>query len=310
MMPKVSVLIPVFNAERFVAESVGSILRQTFRDFELIAIDDGSIDDSNKILTECARTDSRIRVKSRPNLGIVATLNEALGLARGKYVARMDADDVCVQERLAVQVAVMDANDELVALGSNSIVTDPDGRRLGTFAVPLSHEELDSAHLEGRSSIHHPSVIMRTDALRTVGGYREGFCPAEDLDLWIRLAEVGRIANVPEPLLIRRLTLDGIVATRSHEQEDTVRRILTDAWRRRGLTGQPNFPRIKQTSLAGRYRLWSHVALEDRQPTLANEYAKRALANEPYNPRSWLALFRSVFAAKGFPHRALSGSAS
>lgn len=287
MTPKVSVLMPVFNAERYVEQTLGSILGQTFRDFELIAIDDGSSDNSPEILNDCARGDRRVRLVSRPNKGIVGTLNEGLSLAQGKYVARIDADDTCDSARLAIQVERMDADQGLVALGSNSVVTDPDGRRLGTFPVPLTHEEIDAAHLKGSSSIHHPSVMMRTDALKRVGGYREGFCPAEDLDLWIRLAEVGQIANLPDPLLIRRLTLDGLVATRSHQQTQVIRQILIDAWDRRNLPGEPEFPRYKPVSIARRYRQWSWLALNDGQTELAKKYAAKALAHEPYHPNSW-----------------------
>jgi glycosyltransferase involved in cell wall biosynthesis len=306
--------MPVFNAERYVEQTLGSILGQTFQDFEFIAIDDGSSDNSLKILKDYARRDCRVRLISRPNKGIVTTLNEGLSLAGGKYVARIDADDTCDKRRLAIQVERMDANQELVALGSNSIVTDPDGRRLGTFPVPLTHEEIDAAHLKGRSSIHHPSVMMRTYALTRLGGYREGFCPAEDLDLWIRLAEVGRLANLPAPLLTRRLTLDGLVATRSHQQTNIIRQILIDAWGRRNLPGQPEFPRYRPVSIAARYRLWSWLALNDRQPELAKEYAKKAVVREPFHPNSWRFLVcaiggalspqarwptRSIFGGKG-----------
>jgi glycosyltransferase involved in cell wall biosynthesis len=283
----VSVLMPVFNAERYIEQTLRSVFRQTLRDFEFIAIDDGSNDNSLKILKDYARHDRRLRVISRPNKGIVATLNEGLSLAGGKYVARIDADDTCDERRLAMQVERMDAEQELVALGSNSIVTDPDGRRLGIFAVPLTHEEIDAAHLKGQSSIHHPAVMMRTDKLKRVGGYREGFCPAEDLDLWIRLAEVGRVANLAEPLLTRRLTLDGLVATRSHQQENTIRQILIDAWARRNLPGQPHFLRYKPVSIAKRYRLWAWLAINDGHPELAREYARKAVAREPYHPSSW-----------------------
>src|SRR5579871_2870885 len=103
--PAVSVLLPVYNGERFLAAAVRSVLEQTFSDFELIAIDDGSTDGSRAILEDFARRDARVRVISRPNSGIVGALNDALAQARGEFAARMDADDLCLSGRFAAQVA-------------------------------------------------------------------------------------------------------------------------------------------------------------------------------------------------------------
>ncbi len=285
--PRVSVLMPVYNAERYVGQTIDSILSQTFTDFEFIAIDDGSTDDSLAVVQRYAARDARLRVVTRPNQGIVATLNESIELARGTYLARIDSDDASDPRRFALQVARLDAEPDLMCLGSNSIVTDPDGRPIGSYPVPLDHITIDAAHLAGASSIHHPAVMMRADAVRRVGGYRQGFCPAEDLDLWIRLAEVGQVANLPEPLLIRRLTLDGLVATKEHLQQQTVQRILTDAWVRRSLPGQPPTIQRNAITLAERYRQWAWLAIKGGHRNTARRYAGLAVRHEPFHKASW-----------------------
>jgi glycosyltransferase involved in cell wall biosynthesis len=287
MTPKVTVLMPMYNAERYVEQTIVSIQRQTLQDFEFIIVDDGSTDASRRIVERCARQDARLHLITQQNRGIVSALNAGLRRVRTPYVARIDSDDTCDERRLELQWSRLEADRDLVVLGSNSIVTDPQGNRLGTFSVPLTHEAIESAHLQGWSSIHHPSAMIRTDALKRVGGYREGYCPAEDLDLWIRLAEIGKVANHPEPLLTRRLTVDGLVASRSAEQEATIRRILIETWTRRGLAGVPRCPRVRASTTAGLYRSWAWIAIADGQMAMARRYAREAIVREPFRPNGW-----------------------
>src|SRR5438552_5575639 len=171
--PAVTVLMPVYNADRFVAETVETILAQTFNDFEFLIIDDGSTDRSLEILQSYANRDPRIRLISRPNTGYVVALNEGLELARGECVARIDAADPADPRRLEFQVARMRQEPELVALGSNALAIDADGLPLGDYSVPLTHEEIEASHLQGSSAIHHPAVMLRPGAVKQVGGYRK-----------------------------------------------------------------------------------------------------------------------------------------
>ena len=128
--PRVSVALPVHNCERYVAEAIESILAQTFTDFEFLIVDDGSTDGTLPILNRFAARDSRIRVISRPNTGIVGALNEILGLARADLVARMDADDVALPVRFERQVRYLDEHPECVMVGSRVTIIDPDGDAL------------------------------------------------------------------------------------------------------------------------------------------------------------------------------------
>ena len=123
--PTVSVVMTVYNTERYVGEAVGSVLGQTFGDFEFVIVDDGSTDRSTTILKDFAARDPRIRLVSRPNTGIVAAANEGIGLARGRYLARMDSDDVCLPRRFETQVNYLEQHPECVLVGSRVTVVDP-----------------------------------------------------------------------------------------------------------------------------------------------------------------------------------------
>jgi len=202
--PAVSVLMPVYNAGRFLAPALDSILAQTFSDFELIAIDDGSRDASAEVLARLAARDSRIRVFTQENRGIVATLNRALELARAPLVARMDADDLSRPDRFAKQVAFLQGHPEIAAVSSAVDMIDEDGAYLRTDAFPTLPAAIES-ELAHRSCVCHAASMSRTAVLRSVGGYRRPTQYAEDYDLFLRISEVARIANLPDALYSVRL---------------------------------------------------------------------------------------------------------
>ena len=285
--PVVTVLMPVYNAQRYVAQTMDSILAQTFGDFEFLIINDGSTDRSLQILQDYARRDDRIRLVSRPNTGYVVALNEGLELARGQFIARIDADDLADPRRLELQVARMRQEPQLVALGSNAWAMDEDGRMLGDYDVPLTHEQVESAHLLGSSSIHHPAVMLRPDAVKRVGGYRPQLMPCEDFDLWLRLGEVGRLANLPEKLLTKRLFAGSAVATNLAKTEKLVRIALDQAWQRRGLAGEPAVQPRRLLRSVDLYRQWGWMALKAGHVGTSRRYAMRALASRPLESASW-----------------------
>jgi len=285
--PAVTVLMPVYNAERFVKQTVESVLAQTFRDFEFLIINDGSTDRSLEILQDFAQRDARIRLVSRPNTGYVVALNEGLEKARGELLARIDADDLADPRRLELQVARMRAEPQLVALGSNAWAMDEDGRMLGDYDVPLTHEEIEANHLKGSSSIHHPAVMLRPEALKRVGGYRRQFMPCEDFDLWLRLAEVGRLANLPEKLLTKRLLAGSAVASNLAKQEKLVKEIVNETWRRRALPGEPALKPSRLKRPVDLYRQWGWMALRGGHVGTSRRYAARAILSRPLDKESW-----------------------
>jgi glycosyltransferase involved in cell wall biosynthesis len=290
----VSVIMPVYNAEKFVSQTVDCILAQTYRKFEFIIIDDGSTDRSLEILEKYARQDQRIRLVTRPNTGYVIALNEALELVRGPLIARIDADDLCSSQRFEVQVARMEEEPRLVALGSCASAIDEDGNMLGDYSVPLTHEAIEKNHLAGSSSIHHPAVMMRSWAVRKVGGYRPHYKPCEDFDLWLRLAEVGQVANLPEKLLTKRLFANSVVGSSLDVQEKIVRDILGETWQRRGLHGKLKLPTKRIRGRADLYRQWAWMALRRGQVPTSRRYAAKAFFMQPLKLESWRLAFCSL----------------
>jgi glycosyltransferase involved in cell wall biosynthesis len=210
--------MPVYNAERYLAEAMESILGQRYGDFEFLIFDDGSTDRSLEIIR--SYQDPRIRlVRNQKNLGLVATLNRGLELARGAVVARMDADDVALPARLARQLALMEAEPAVVLLGSHVEVIDETGRRVTVWRFPAS-DILIRWTLLFECCFAHSAVMFRREAVRAAGGYTPGI-GAEDYDLWVRLRSAGEFRQIPEALQRHRLRADGLYrrfSDRHHRQ--------------------------------------------------------------------------------------------
>ena len=202
--PAVSVLMPVFNGERFLAEAIDSILGQTFADFELVIVDDGSTDASPAILADYASRDSRIRVLRQANAGIVAALNRGLPECRAPLVARMDADDVSEAPRLAVQIEYLRDHPDVTVVGTAVRLIAESGRPGPVLRWPVAPDAVRKA-LQRGNCLAHPTTVMRKDTVIAAGGYREQLRHAEDYDLWSRLAIRHRLANIPQPLLRYRI---------------------------------------------------------------------------------------------------------
>jgi hypothetical protein len=193
----------VFNGERFLAAAIESVQAQSFDDFEFLILDDGSSDASRAIIAHYAAQDPRIRLIARENRGLIASLNELLALARAPLVARMDADDICLPQRFARQHAFMAAHPEIGVLGTWTEDIDECDAAYPLAAPdhPLDHAGFVAAIDAGAPLLCHPSVMFRRDAVIAIGGYHRAFAHCEDLDLWLRLASVTQIANLPERLL-------------------------------------------------------------------------------------------------------------
>ena len=294
--PAISVVMSVYNGERYVPEAVESILAQTFDDFEFILIDDGSTDGSKGLLDGYARRDPRIRLTSRPNKGLTATLNEGLGMACGEFVARMDADDISLPSRFEKQVAFLRANPDVVCVGARVLRVDPYGSPLSESNHKLTHEEIDGQLMEEGLgwAITHPVAMMRRDAVVKVGGYREQFRTSQDLDLWLRLAEVGRLANLPDVLLKYRYHPQSVGFTKFEEQRRVKSIILQDAYTRRGRTPPAEWPTGILTPLpvAEQLRRWARTAMKANNRDAAKKHALAALKREPLALDTWRVVFR------------------
>jgi len=201
--PKVSVVIPVYNRARYVAAAVESVLAQSFTDFELLLINDGSTDGSAEILR--SYSDPRVRlVCNQSNLGIPQTRNMGLRLACGEYLAWLDSDDVAYRDRLNAQVAFLDRHQDYAAVGSWTMAMDERGRRLtGLGLFPISPEEVQS-QLLFHCSLANSSVMARTAILQEYG-YCEQWAVCTDFDLWVRVAGKYKLGNLPRVLVRRRM---------------------------------------------------------------------------------------------------------
>jgi glycosyltransferase involved in cell wall biosynthesis len=216
--PLVSVLMPAYNAEQFIAEAIDSILAQTYTNWELIVINDGSTDRSREIVA--AFTDSRIRlIDNEKNMGIVATLNRAIDAATGDYCARMDADDVCFPERLAVQVRFMERHPDCGICGTWSANSD------GTTSKMHVRNGILKCCVIAQCPFVHPSVMLRTDLLKSVR-YDSNFLYAEDYNLWENLSHRTRMANIPRRLLYYRIFDSSLSHVKAKEYNDSKNEIL------------------------------------------------------------------------------------
>ena len=295
-MPVVSVLMPVYNAERYVGEAVRSILAQTFSDFEFIVIDDGSTDRSGELLSALAAADRRIRLIRRPNTGYLRALNEGLGYCSGEFVARMDADDVSLPERFERQIGYLREHPECLVVGSGMLRMDADGDPICEEPMPTAHEEIEARLLKGLGALPHPSAMIRREAIVAAGGYREAYYGAEDHDLWLRLAERGRLANLPEPLVKCRIHPENFTFV----NEDRTRRVLAgsvaDAYRRRG-QACPNRPLAELSpALAGidRSRAWTRSAIYAGHYRTARKHALAIWKRSPGRWDSWVLLIHAL----------------
>jgi hypothetical protein len=201
--PRVSVVLPVFNGLPYLHAAISSILSQSFTDFELIVIDDGSVDGSASVLEEF--DDQRIRFLRQANQGLARTLNHGISLARGTYVARQDQDDLSHPDRLALQVAHMDAHQDCVLVGSWAQIMEVD-RLVERFHRHPVDEPTLRYQLLFNNPFVHSSVVLRRSALQQVGGYTTDPArqPPEDYELWSRLSRIGSVANVGQVLLVYR----------------------------------------------------------------------------------------------------------
>ncbi|MBN8996229.1 MAG: glycosyltransferase [Rhizobiales bacterium] len=211
-IPVVSVVLPVRNGERFVEAAIGSIMREREPSREMIVVDDGSSDGTPAILAGLRRKDSRIVIASQPATGIVAALERGRRYARAPLVARLDADDIAYPGRLAAQVAAFEADPDLVLLGTAlDRIGEAGGRPRGAITYPTEHERIVEI-LPQANVFSHSSVMMRRKAVEAAGGYRSFFTGAEDYDLWLRLAEQGKVGNLAARLGAYRVHEDSVSA--------------------------------------------------------------------------------------------------
>ncbi len=224
-IPQVSVLVPVYNVERYLEAAIQSIQAQTLGDIEIIAVDDGSTDGSLQVLKRLEATDPRIRVlKMESNSGIVKALNRGLSACRASYIARMDGDDLALPERLERQLAFLQAHPEVALVGSATSAMDTCGRSCGSSRVPITQKAIAKSLRFAPSCTH--TWMARRDLYEQLDGYRDLLC-AEDYDFLLRAVTSGfKLANLPEPLMKIRIRGGNTVSVAGLKQRKTHRYVV------------------------------------------------------------------------------------
>lgn len=231
--PPITVLMSVYNGERWLDEAIQSILNQTFTDFELIIVNDGSKDQSLDIINQFATNDRRIVVIDKPNTGLADSLNQGIKQAKGDWIARIDADDLCAPNRLQRQYEFAKTDSALVLIGSGLLQIDETGCPGKLYRYPASHKAIVCRLTTVRPLFAHSSAFYRTDVVKRLGGYRPRIKRGQDWDLWLRLSETGKIACIGEPLVKIRIHAGQITNDEQGQRQIIDSRVaMTSYWLR------------------------------------------------------------------------------
>lgn len=232
--PKVSILMSVYNGERFLEEAIDSILSQNFQDFEFLIMDDASEDSSFEILQTYENMDNRIRTfKNKENVGLTSSLNFLLDKARGCYIARMDSDDISLSERIQQEILFLEANPDVFLVGTGAINIDEKGIIISKFD-PLINSKDVSKTLPIHNCIYHSSIMFRNEGYR----YRETFYYSQDYDFYLNLLTEGKhLTNLGDYLLKYRVT-NISVSSNSGESQEYFAKLARASYQSR--TGSPN----------------------------------------------------------------------
>jgi glycosyltransferase involved in cell wall biosynthesis len=204
LTPGISILLAVRNGETFIDAALSSLARQSYKDFEIILVDNGSSDGTSAIIDAWTRREPRLRAFRYPRIGLAGSLNHAASMASAPLLARLDADDLALPTRLETQARWMRRNPRVGLAGSFANFVNAKGRILGTIRHPVGDADLRRSLRSGCPFVHS-SVIMRRSVFEAAGGYREGLRVTEDFDLWTRMAEAAELANIPEVLVAYRV---------------------------------------------------------------------------------------------------------
>lgn len=286
--PAISVVLPVYNGECYLRQALASIRWQTFEDWEAICVNDGSTDRSLEILEEFAAVDKRFRIIDQDNQGIVGALNNGILAAKANWIARMDCDDVSFPERFAIQWQFLKENPDILVVGTDLLAVDIEGQPILVSKYSTKHSGIEESILSRKGSgLAHACVFMRRDAFIEAGMYRKKYEWVEDIDLWLRMAMLGKLASIPRILYFYRFHEQGVCWNQGELQRERIQALLCESHRVRGLP-EPVFkeknrkqPRQK-TSAAGK---WARQAARSGYFQTALKYWLLQVKAEPF---SWL----------------------
>jgi len=213
--PEISVVMSVRNGESYLSEAIESILNQSFEAFEFIIVNDGSTDNTAKVLRNFANQDLRIKLIELEASGLPVALNTALNYASAPFIARMDADDISLPLRFSKQLEYLKRHEEIAVLGSAAIIINDTGQKRKMKRMPTKPSEVKKA-LPHKCCIIHPSVMIRRKALQEIGKYSTDYKIAEDYDLWLRISDSSGLANLRQPLIELRRHSKQVTRTNSN----------------------------------------------------------------------------------------------
>jgi len=290
MIHKVSVILPAYNCLKYIDNCIQSIQNQTLSDFEFIIIDDCSTDGTFEIIKQASLRDKRIRpYRNKGNSGICFSLNRAIALATSDLVARMDADDISHPDRLKKQFDFLETHPDVILVGTNIELIDENNEIIGQREYPQNHDEIVKA-LNDYSPFCHPSVMFRKEAIVKAGGYREQYRDAEDYDLWLRLKNQGKMANIQEYLLQYRIHPGQVTVTKLKNQH---RRHMAARREHLGLKDYPIWHKLrgKSGSLGSKYMTLAYQQNQLGQRQQAVRLAFHSLLHSPLSKNPWKFLF-------------------
>jgi len=212
-----SVIMSVYNEEKYLKGAIESILNQSFKDFEFIIIDDGSTDRSSQILDRYAKKDKRIKLIYQKNIGLTKSLNKALELARGEYIARMDADDIAYKFRFEKQIRFLKKHPKIGLVGNYVDVIDEKGEKIGQLIYPIDDKKIRELLIK-KNPFCHSTVMLRKSVIEKTKGYDEDFSTGEDYDFWMRISKYYQMANLPETLGAWRMRKESITSQKNISQ--------------------------------------------------------------------------------------------
>jgi glycosyltransferase involved in cell wall biosynthesis len=304
--PLVSVVMPAHNAGRLLDKAIRSITRQTYANWELIIVDDGSTDETPQRIAQWKHRDPRIRsIHLNSNCGTSAALNRGVREANGEFIARMDADDVCFRSRFEKQVAYLKEHSETACLGTRRLLIDGWGMPIWVKEdSPTRHEEIDNMCLNGTAPVTHPSVMFRRSIFEDSGGYDESLVASQDHDLWLRMAERGRIEALPDILMAYRIHNASTTSKKRREQHEAARVACERAYYRRGLRKEPVIGDQFRPDGTKASRLRCHLDYGRRALTYgytlsAFKYISLVLADQPTNRDGWRQFIKVMLTTLG-----------
>ena len=309
--PKVTVLMSVYNGEKYLQEAIDSILGQTFKDFEFLIVNDGSTDKTVEILE--SYNDPRIKIiNNEKNIGLTKSLNKGLRLASGEYIARQDADDISLSTRFEEELKFFEKNSNVALTGTDYFLINEKDEIIHTVNCFTENSKLKEKLLEG-NQFGHGSIMFKKECIDKVGAYREEFEFSQDYDFYLRVAEIYDIANIPEPLYKWRININS-VSVRKKALQDKYALLAIELAKERRQSGKDKLQSLKREEInkfidsyliskseyqskkeiAQNYCFWGRILFNGKDYKGAFKLLFKSFVSYPLNRETWVLVFKDL----------------